>query len=236
MEMKVSTRKTLMGFAFVFALLEMGVFIWGIIALRITVKMFYANYFRILLDRVMWFLLTIGSAVGSMRKKKTLLFCCAFAQIICFLQPMQSIFLVNADLLSIYQRGLNYLLMILVNVLLMATASDKMKANAALPLSLAISAINCILYVVARAVATGSVNIRLGWFLSNTHLFYCLSISFIIAIYLPAKAKENTTPKTVQISAVDETENLARLAKLHEQGILTDEEFEQQKASILAKI
>ena len=236
MEMKVSTRKTLLGFAVVFALLEMGVFIWGIIALRITVKLFYANYFGDLLNRGMWFLLTIGSAVGSTRKKKTLLFCCAFAQIVCFLQSMQHIFLVDANLLTIYHYGLSYLLMILVNVLLMATASDKMKANAALPLSLAVSAISCVLYVIGIAVVSGSVKIRLLGFLSNTHLFYCLSISFIIAMYLPVKAKAYTTPKTVQVSAADETENLARLAKLHEQGILTDEEFEQQKASILAKI
>ena len=236
MEMKASTRKTLMGFAFVFALLEMGVFIWKFIAVRMTASRFLFNFdsLRVLLDRGMWFLLTIGSAVGSMRKKKTLLFCCAFAQIIGFLQRMQYIFLAHNDLLSIYQNGLIYLLMILVNVLLMATASDKMKANAALPVSLAISAINCVLYVVASVVATGSVNMR--WFLSNVHLFYCLSISFIIAMYLPVKAKAYTTPKTVQVSAADETENLARLAKLHEQGILTDEEFEQQKASILAKI
>lgn len=232
MEMKASTRKTLMGFAVVFALLEMGVFIWNFIAVRMTASRFLFNFdsLRVLLDRGMWFLLTIGSAVGSMRKKKTLLFCCAFAQIIGFLQRMQYIFLAHNDLLSIYQNGLIYLLMILVNVLLMATASDKMKANAALPVSLAISAINCVLYV----VATGSVNMR--WFLSNVQLFYCLSISFIIAMYLPVKAKAYTTPKTVQVSAADETENLARLAKLHEQGILTDEEFKQQKASILAKI
>ena len=50
--------------------------------------------------------------------------------------------------------------------------------------------------------------------------------------------KESRVPQ-VQLnsgSASDSAEAIAKLAKLHEQGILTDEEFQQKKADLLAKM
>ncbi len=50
--------------------------------------------------------------------------------------------------------------------------------------------------------------------------------------------KENQSPqvRVNNFSASDNAEAIAKLAKLHEQGILTDEEFQQKKADLLAKM
>ena len=45
----------------------------------------------------------------------------------------------------------------------------------------------------------------------------------------------NKHPQKVIIK-VDDAEKIEKLAKLHQQGILTDEEFKQKKADILAKM
>ena len=47
-----------------------------------------------------------------------------------------------------------------------------------------------------------------------------------------AAARAGGAPATPQVSAIAE---LAQLAELHKQGILTDEEFAQQKAKLLAR-
>ena len=50
--------------------------------------------------------------------------------------------------------------------------------------------------------------------------------------------KENQSPqvRVNNSSASDNAEAIAKLAKLHEQGILTDEEFQQKKTDLLAKM
>ena len=75
-------------------------------------------------------------------------------------------------------------------------------------------------------------------------LFVLVAVPAIIALIVvlcvrSSKRKAPVQPPQVftnQWPANDPTEAIEKLAKLHEQGILSDEEFQQKKAELLAKM
>lgn len=67
--------------------------------------------------------------------------------------------------------------------------------------------------------------------------FVCILTGSLLPIDgMPYKENQTAQVRVNTSSASDNAEAIAKLAKLHEQGILTDEEFQQKKADLLAKI
>ena len=63
-----------------------------------------------------------------------------------------------------------------------------------------------------------------------------LTGSLLPADGMPYKENQSPQVRVNNSSASDSAEAIAKLAKLHEQGILTDDEFQQKKADLLAKM
>lgn len=67
--------------------------------------------------------------------------------------------------------------------------------------------------------------------------FVCiLTDSLIPADGVPYKENKSPQVRVNTSSATDSADAIAKLAKLHEQGILTDEEFQQKKTELLTKM
>ncbi len=79
--------------------------------------------------------------------------------------------------------------------------------------------------------------------ISQINAAYCawgIGSSMLSWLFIPMGFYANQTVKTIssaeKVSYVNSADTLEKIAKLHEQGILTDEEFQQKKTDILAKM
>ena len=85
-------------------------------------------------------------------------------------------------------------------------------------------AIPCLLYSVAMGI----------WAIVD---FVCILTGSLLPIDgMPYKENQTAQVRVNTSSASDNAEAITKLAKLHEQGVLTDEEFQQKKADLLAKM
>ena len=67
--------------------------------------------------------------------------------------------------------------------------------------------------------------------------FVCILTGSLLPIDgMPYKENQTAQVRVNTSSASDNAEAIAKLAKLHQQGILTDEEFQQKKTDLLAKM
>ena len=65
---------------------------------------------------------------------------------------------------------------------------------------------------------------------------FLLGILGLLIVGFRANLNETNRHPQKVIVKIDEAEKIEKLAKLHQQGILTDEEFSQKKADILSKM
>lgn len=87
-----------------------------------------------------------------------------------------------------------------------------------------VMAIPCLLYSAAMLI----------WVLVD---FVCILTGSLIPIDgIPYKENQVPRVRVIDSSASDSADAIAKLAKLHEQGILSDEEFQQKKTELLAKM
>ena len=65
---------------------------------------------------------------------------------------------------------------------------------------------------------------------------FLLGILGLLIVGFRANLNETNRHPQKVIVKIDDAEKIEKLAKLHQQGILTDEEFSQKKADILSKM
>ena len=74
--------------------------------------------------------------------------------------------------------------------------------------------------------------------LNEVMILILIAVAFLVAylVYRLIKSPSMTRNSTQDISGTDIVGQLERLAKLKEQGLINEEEFEQQKGKLLQKL